>query len=69
MLRSKNDERSTHVFQIQKSLDSYDYEMAQKYCQKALEMDNENIKVLEITGQVMMDVGDMEAAKQVRFMM
>lgn len=39
--------------------------MAQRYCQKALEMDNENIKVLELTGQVMMEVGNLDAAKQV----
>jgi len=38
--------------------------MAQRYCQKAIELDNENVKVLELTGHVMMEVGDMDAAKQ-----
>ena len=39
--------------------------MAQRYCQKALEIDNDNIQVLELTGHVMMEIGDLEAAKQV----
>ena len=40
--------------------------MAQRYCQRGLEMENDNIEVLELTGHVMMEVGNMEAAKQVR---
>ncbi|XP_067938169.1 uncharacterized protein [Watersipora subatra] len=48
----------------QDSIDVYDYDMAQRYCQKALEIDNDNIKVLELTGHVMMEVGNLEGAKQ-----
>ena len=42
--------------------------MAQRYCQRGLEMENDNIEVLELTGHVMMEVGNMEAAKQVRWL-
>lgn len=48
----------------QSSINEYDFDMAQRYCQKAIELDNENVKVLELTGHVMMEVGDMDAAKQ-----
>jgi len=39
--------------------------MAQRFCQKALEMDSDNVRALETTGLVMLEVQNLDAAKQV----
>jgi len=39
--------------------------MAQKYCQRALEMDADNVRALETSGALLIDLGNTEAAKQV----
>ena len=40
--------------------------MAQKYCQRALEMDADNVRALETSGALLIDLGNTEAAKQVQ---
>ena len=37
-------------------MDMYNYEMAQKFCQRALEMDNDNVRALEITATLLLEV-------------
>ena len=39
--------------------------MAQKFCQRALEMDPDNVKALETTGALLLEMGNIDAAKQV----
>ncbi len=45
--------------------DRFEYELAQKFCQRALEMEPDNTKVLETSGTLLLEVGNMEAAKHV----
>jgi hypothetical protein len=37
-------------------MDTYNYEMAQKFCQRALEIDNDNVRALEITATLLLEV-------------
>lgn len=53
------------IWQAQSSIDTYDFDMAQRFCQKALEMDSDNVRALETTGLVMLEVQNLDAAKQV----
>ena len=34
----------------------YNYEMAQKFCQRALEIDNDNVRALETTATLLLEV-------------
>jgi len=44
-------------------IDVYNYEMAQKFCQRALEMDADNVRALETTATLLLEAGDVENAK------
>ena len=37
-------------------MDMYNYEMAQKFCQRALEIDNDNVRALEATATLLLEV-------------
>ena len=37
-------------------MDTYNYEMAQKFCQRALEIDNDNVRALETTATLLLEV-------------
>ena len=37
-------------------IDMYNYEMAQKFCQRALEIDNDNVRALETTATLLLEV-------------
>ncbi|KAH3697071.1 uncharacterized protein LOC127862703 [Dreissena polymorpha] len=45
-------------------IDKFEYEMAQKFCQRALEMEPDNVRVLETSGSLLIDLGNIEGAKQ-----
>ncbi|WAR24244.1 ACL4-like protein, partial [Mya arenaria] len=45
-------------------IDKFEYEMAQKFCQRGLEMEPDNVRALETSGALLIDLGNMEAAKQ-----
>ena len=45
-------------------MDMYNYEMAQNFCQRALEIDNDNVKALETTASLLLEAGDAENAKR-----
>ncbi|XP_069128242.1 uncharacterized protein [Argopecten irradians] len=45
-------------------IDRFEYELAQKFCQRALEMEPDSILALETTGSLLLEVGNQEAAKQ-----
>ncbi|TRY79336.1 hypothetical protein TCAL_06603 [Tigriopus californicus] len=47
----------------QENLDQYDYEMAQKFCQRALEMNPDHAKALELTSTLLLEAGEVEDAK------
>lgn len=45
-------------------IDRFEYELAQKFCQRALEIDPDNVQVLETTGTLLLELGNTESAKQ-----
>lgn len=49
---------------VDEYIDSFQYELAQKFCQRALEMEPDNIRALETAGSLLLELGDIEAAKQ-----
>ncbi|XP_018122790.1 probable assembly chaperone of rpl4 [Xenopus laevis] len=46
-------------------LDNFNYEMAQLFCQRALDMDPTNLDILDMMGSICMELGHAEKAKQV----
>lgn len=44
-------------------IEEYNYEMAQKFCQRALEMDADNIRALETCASLLLEAGDVKNAK------
>jgi len=45
-------------------LDEYNYELAQKFIGRALEQDADNVRALEMSGSLLLEVGEGERAKQ-----
>jgi len=45
-------------------LDEYNYELAQKFCQRALELDADNVQALEMSGNLLLELGEVEKAQQ-----
>jgi len=44
-------------------LDEYKYELAQKFCERALQIDNDNVRALELTSGLLLDMGQIESAQ------
>ena len=53
------------TYQVEEYLDNFNYEIAQKFCQRALELEPDNTRALEMTGALLLEMGDMEGAKKV----
>ena len=50
-----------------KCQENYDYDMAKRYCKRAIEMEPDNVEVLENIGSIFMDFGDWDSAQEVFF--
>lgn len=50
---------------IQANIDSLEYETAYAFCKRALEIDNGHAEILELTGQVEVELGDLYSAREV----
>ena len=50
---------------MEEYIDRFEYELAQKFCQRALEMEPDNVRALETSGSLLIDLGNLDAAKQV----
>ncbi|XP_064614281.1 uncharacterized protein LOC135477974 [Liolophura sinensis] len=48
----------------QDCIDRFEYEVAQKFCQRALELEPDNVRVLETTGTLLLELGNPESARQ-----
>ena len=48
-------------------LDNFNFELAIKFCERALDMEPENVEVLEMAGAVFLETGDVDKAKSVSF--
>jgi len=44
-------------------MEEYNYDLAQKFCQRALEIDGDHPQALEMTGNLLLEVGEMEKAQ------
>lgn len=53
------------MFQAQDCINKFEYELAQKFCQRALETEPDNVRALELSGGLLIDLGNFEAAKHV----
>ncbi|KAL5017057.1 hypothetical protein ScPMuIL_006646 [Solemya velum] len=49
---------------VEEYTDRFEYELAQKFCQRALEVEPDNLRVLETTGTLLLELGNTEGAKQ-----
>ncbi|XP_076327475.1 uncharacterized protein LOC143234197 isoform X1 [Tachypleus tridentatus] len=61
--RVKGQESSTVEKLLEKadsSISSFEYELARKFCERALEMDSENVQALETLSGVLLELGDLE---------
>ena len=38
-------------------MDEYKFDLAQRFCERALEMDNDNVKALELTSSLLLEMG------------
>ena len=38
-------------------MDEYKFDMAQRFCERALEMDNDNVRALELTSSLLLELG------------
>ena len=46
-------------------IDEFNFPLAQQFCQRALEIDGDNVRALETSGTLLLELGNNEAAKQV----
>ncbi|XP_075128119.1 uncharacterized protein LOC142201191 [Leptodactylus fuscus] len=48
-------------------LDNFNFEMAHLFCQRALDLEPENLEILDMMGNICMELGNAEKAKQISF--
>lgn len=54
--------------QVAECVENFEYELALQYCEAALVVAPSNITVLEMTGGLLIDLGDIERATQISLM-
>lgn len=61
----KNDKYSVEeiMAKAEEFMDQLNFDMAQKFCQRALEIDQDHVKALEVTASLLLEGGDVENAK------
>uniref|UniRef100_A0A8C5QVD5 Uncharacterized protein n=1 Tax=Leptobrachium leishanense TaxID=445787 RepID=A0A8C5QVD5_9ANUR len=50
---------------VEEYVDNFNYEMAQLFCQRALDIDPTNLEILDMMGNICMELGDADKTKQV----
>lgn len=48
-------------------MDSFDFEMAGLFCQRALDVESTNLKALNMLGHIYSELGDTQKAKGISF--
>ena len=51
----------------EEAIDSFNYELAQKFCERALEVDPDDTMALETAGAVYLEIGDVSSATKISF--
>ena len=57
----------TIILQVDECLDKFNFDLAVKFCEKALEIEPDNVEVLEVAGAVYLETGETDKAKTVSF--
>ena len=52
---------------VEEYVDSFQYDLAAKFCERALQVEPDNLKALELSGFLSLQSGDTEHAKLVSF--
>jgi len=65
----KEDSGSVHSIErlldkAEELIDEFNFELAQKFCQRALETEPDNVRALEVSASMLMELGQTESAKQ-----
>ena len=55
----------TIILQVDECLDNFNFDLAVKFCEKALEIEPDNVEVLEVAGAVYLETGETDKAKTV----
>ena len=53
------------ILQVDECLDNFNFDLAVKFCEKALEIEPDNVEVLEVAGAVYLETGESDKAKTV----
>lgn len=48
-------------------MDSFDFDMAGLFCQRALDVDSNNLQALDMLGHICSELGDTQKAKEISF--
>ncbi|XP_059179305.1 uncharacterized protein LOC131958345 isoform X2 [Physella acuta] len=51
------------ISKAEQLIDEFNYELAQKFCQRALEQEPDNLRALETSASLLIELGNLEAAK------
>ena len=51
---------------MEEYLDEFNHDLARRFCERALQMAPDNVRALETSGAVLLEMDDIENAKQVR---
>ena len=51
--------------QAEEYIDTFEFEMAQKFCQRALELEPDNVQALETCGTLLLELGELDSARHV----
>lgn len=51
--------------QAQQLIDEFSFELAQKFCERALDQESDNVRALETSASLLLELGNTESAKHV----
>lgn len=57
----------TAFVQTEEYMDSFDFEMAGLFCQRALDVDPNNLQALDMQGHICSELGDTQKAKGISY--
>ncbi len=55
------------VVQTEECMDAFDFEMAGLFCQRALDMESDNLQALNMLGHICSELGNTQKAKEISF--
>lgn len=55
------------VVQTEEYMDSFDFEMAGLFCQRALDVESNNLQALDMLGHIYSELGNTQKAKEISF--